>query len=104
MGRNSVSRSATRRCRAVWFSLRWPRSRKSKSVKLGDVKSIRTVVSATLCVACIGAAVAGCGSNVSDPQQAQQPQHLQINGAGATFPFPIYSKWFDEYHKVHGEV
>ena len=22
-----------------------------------------------------------------------------INGAGATFPYPLYSKWFDEYHK-----
>ena len=22
---------------------------------------------------------------------------IQINGAGATFPYPIYSKWFDEY-------
>jgi len=22
---------------------------------------------------------------------------LLINGAGATFPFPIYSKWFSEY-------
>jgi len=28
---------------------------------------------------------------------AQNP--LLINGAGATFPNPIYSKWFDEYHK-----
>ena len=28
----------------------------------------------------------------------------QINGAGATFPFPIYSKWFDEYHKAHPNV
>lgn len=26
-------------------------------------------------------------------------QNLLINGAGATFPYPIYSKWFDEYHK-----
>jgi len=25
-----------------------------------------------------------------------------INGAGATFPYPIYSKWFDEYHKKTG--
>ena len=25
---------------------------------------------------------------------------LTINGAGATFPYPIYSKWFDEYAKV----
>lgn len=29
---------------------------------------------------------------------------LLINGAGATFPYPIYSKWFDEYHKLHGDV
>ncbi len=28
----------------------------------------------------------------------------QINGAGATFPFPLYSKWFDEYRKVKPEV
>ena len=27
-----------------------------------------------------------------------------INGAGATFPYPIYSKWFDEYAKVDPEV
>jgi phosphate transport system substrate-binding protein len=24
---------------------------------------------------------------------------LSINGAGATFPYPMYSKWFDEYRK-----
>jgi phosphate transport system substrate-binding protein len=24
-----------------------------------------------------------------------------LNGAGATFPYPIYSKWFSEYHKLH---
>jgi phosphate transport system substrate-binding protein len=29
---------------------------------------------------------------------------LLINGAGATFPYPIYSKWFDEYHKSKGEI
>jgi len=31
-------------------------------------------------------------------------QTVQINGAGATFPNPIYSKWFAEYHKVHPNV
>jgi phosphate transport system substrate-binding protein len=31
-------------------------------------------------------------------------QNAQINGAGATFPFVIYSKWFDEYSKKHPEV
>ena len=27
-----------------------------------------------------------------------------LNGAGATFPYPIYSKWFDEYHRLHPEI
>jgi phosphate transport system substrate-binding protein len=31
-------------------------------------------------------------------------QKQQINGAGATFPYPIYSKWFAEYNKLHPEV
>ena len=31
-------------------------------------------------------------------------QKVQINGAGATFPYPIYSKWFSEYNKIHPEV
>lgn len=29
---------------------------------------------------------------------------LLINGAGATFPYPIYSKWFNEYHKLHPNI
>ncbi|HXM10630.1 MAG TPA: phosphate ABC transporter substrate-binding protein PstS [Terriglobales bacterium] len=28
----------------------------------------------------------------------------QLNGAGATFPYPIYSKWFSEYNKLHSDV
>ncbi len=31
-------------------------------------------------------------------------QNVQINGAGATFPYPIYSKWFSEYNKLHPNV
>ena len=27
-----------------------------------------------------------------------------LNGAGATFPNPIYSKWFSEYHKLHPDI
>ena len=29
---------------------------------------------------------------------------LSINGAGATFPNPIYTKWFDEYHKKNPNI
>ncbi|HYM77278.1 MAG TPA: phosphate ABC transporter substrate-binding protein PstS [Candidatus Dormibacteraeota bacterium] len=28
----------------------------------------------------------------------------KLTGAGATFPYPIYSKWFSEYHHVHPDV
>jgi phosphate transport system substrate-binding protein len=27
-----------------------------------------------------------------------------LNGAGATFPYPMYSKWFSEYHKLHPDI
>jgi phosphate transport system substrate-binding protein len=32
------------------------------------------------------------------------PAQMLMNGAGATFPYPIYSKWFEEYTKVDPEV
>jgi phosphate transport system substrate-binding protein len=28
----------------------------------------------------------------------------KLNAAGATFPYPIYSKWFNEYHQQHPEI
>jgi phosphate transport system substrate-binding protein len=42
----------------------------------------------------------GCWFAAQTGTQAQ----LLINGAGATFPYPIYSKWFDEYAKVDPSV
>jgi phosphate transport system substrate-binding protein len=29
---------------------------------------------------------------------------ILINGAGATFPYPIYAKWFSEYHRLHPDI
>jgi phosphate transport system substrate-binding protein len=29
---------------------------------------------------------------------------ILLNAAGATFPYPIYSKWFDVYHQAHSNV
>jgi phosphate transport system substrate-binding protein len=43
------------------------------------------------------AAAAVCAGSV-------QAQKVQINGAGATFPYPIYSKWFSEYNKLHPDI
>jgi phosphate transport system substrate-binding protein len=55
--------------------------------------------------------VASCGGS-PQPQQDGAPSATpgpatasgQINGAGATFPNPIYSKWFSEYNKLHPDV
>jgi phosphate transport system substrate-binding protein len=27
-----------------------------------------------------------------------------LNGAGATFPYPMYSKWFSDYHNLHSDI
>ncbi len=35
---------------------------------------------------------------------AQSSDPILVNGAGATFPYPVYSKWFDEYHKLHPNI
>ncbi len=29
---------------------------------------------------------------------------MLLNGAGATFPYPMYSKWFNEYNKLHSDI
>jgi phosphate transport system substrate-binding protein len=29
---------------------------------------------------------------------------LTVTGAGATFPYPMYSRWFYEYHKLHSDI
>jgi phosphate transport system substrate-binding protein len=46
-------------------------------------------------------ALAAAASLLAIPGLAQ---NVQIDGAGATFPYPIYSKWFSEYNKLHPEV
>jgi phosphate transport system substrate-binding protein len=51
-----------------------------------------------------------CGGSQKDASSSQAPiapvggAASTINGAGATFPYPLYSKWFSEYSKVQPEV
>src|SRR5471030_147574 len=40
----------------------------------------------------------------SKPAVPSASAQMTINGAGATFPYPIYSKWFDAYAKVDPSV
>jgi len=37
-------------------------------------------------------------------QAARGAEVITLNGAGATFPYPIYSRWFIEYNRMHPEV
>jgi phosphate transport system substrate-binding protein len=32
------------------------------------------------------------------------PAQVSLTGAGATFPYPLYSRWFAEYHQAHPDV
>ena len=55
---------------------------------------------ALLTAACGGGSSTGEGARpVGAPGDAGG--RIALNGAGATFPYPVYSKWFDEYHKRH---
>ncbi|HLW46854.1 MAG TPA: phosphate ABC transporter substrate-binding protein PstS [bacterium] len=54
-----------------------------------------------LAVAAIGALVAGTSPAV---QPARGAGVVMLNGAGATFPYPLYSRWFAEYNRAHPEV
>src|SRR5438874_7482106 len=56
----------------------------------GVMKTTKAFCAAVAVASVLGASVAA--------------QTVQINGAGATFPNPIYQKWFDEYHKLHPNV
>jgi phosphate transport system substrate-binding protein len=47
---------------------------------------------------------AALGAAMALPAATVRAQNVQINGAGATFPYPIYSKWFSDYNKLHPEV
>jgi phosphate transport system substrate-binding protein len=43
-------------------------------------------------------AAAGCGKGDAGEMAAAR----QLTGAGATFPYPLYSRWFDAYQKSQG--
>ena len=47
---------------------------------------------------------AGLAAALALAGTGQVEAQLLINGAGATFPYPIYSKWFEAYSKVDPSV
>jgi phosphate transport system substrate-binding protein len=43
-------------------------------------------------------------SSASNAAPVPAPDAVMLNGAGATFPYPIYSKWFSDYNKIHSSI
>jgi phosphate transport system substrate-binding protein len=65
----------------------------------------------TFCAVALTLGLAACGGGQEGPVTAGGSTAagggggtIQINGAGATFPNPIYSKWISEYNKLHPNV
>ncbi len=45
----------------------------------------------------------GCGRGKTGPTAAPSGA-IHLNGAGATFPYPLYSRWISDYHAVDSRV
>jgi phosphate transport system substrate-binding protein len=58
------------------------------------------IVTVALVMACLVA----FNSLLSNATPAPVPDTVMLNGAGATFPYPIYSKWFSDYNKIHSDI
>src|SRR5262245_7705111 len=70
---------------------------------------MNTIVMRYLAVALTAGLATACGGNTepvtgNNSSGSGPSQTLQINGAGATFPYPIYSKWFSEYNTLHPNI
>lgn len=64
-------------------------------------------IALTLLGAVLGLGGAGCWSTESDaasddPTEAAQAGQITLTGAGATFPYPIYARWFSVYNQQTG--
>ncbi len=67
----------------------------------------KLVLAGSMLVLAVGLLLAGkLAITKAAPAPAPPPVtgSIQLNAAGATFPYPIYSKWFSEYHKIHPNI
>ena len=59
---------------------------------------------AAITIATVVLTACGGGTQPQPGAAENSTEKLKISGAGATFPNPIYSKWFSEYNKLHPNV
>jgi phosphate transport system substrate-binding protein len=58
---------------------------------------------AAIGLACVGIAILG-GQFLAERGLASAEDAVTLQGTGATFPAPLYQKWFTEYNKAHPNV
>lgn len=69
--------------------------RKKTRRQLTSVKKTRIFMLATIVLLLLAIGLAAC-------TQGAETTTTNLNGAGASFPAPLYTKWFDEYKKISG--
>jgi phosphate transport system substrate-binding protein len=62
---------------------------------------LKTQIS-TLFIAGAALMLSGCGSGA--PGRAEAASSVKLQGAGASFPAPLYNKWFKAYGAAHQNV
>src|ERR1044072_2199684 len=89
--------SQARNITNLYFSIKfnlplWQEAR----IKMNNIRLARTVA-IMLFAAVSSLCLVGCGSSSgSNGANAE----IKLQGAGATFPNPLYQKWFSEYNKI----
>ena len=58
----------------------------------------------TMALGVLTVAVSGCSGADGAAEPAADAAPVDITGAGATFPYPLYSRWFEEYNRRHPDV
>ena len=92
---------ATTRCSAILaFRHPFPPAFEPIDSKEPTVKHWTLVAAAFLVVACSGDG--NKSASTAGNQANQSTGGTALNGAGATFPYPIYSKWFSDYAAATG--
>jgi phosphate transport system substrate-binding protein len=66
------------------------------------VKALKLIVPVVLALACAKGDANNSGTPSSSSSSTASGQSVDLTGAGATFPYPIYSKWFSDYAQRTG--
>jgi phosphate transport system substrate-binding protein len=65
----------------------------------GSTRALRALLALAVAAVVLGSTAAGNWTPA-----AGAAAQITLNGAGATFPYPLYSRWFAEYNRLHPDV